>query len=102
MEKKSRKDIIITKRFRKNTNRVYDHLLTNFSPRTALSFLDKINERIELISNHPSIGKASVYHRNVRSIIVSPYNLLFYRYQNDKIKVLCLFDMRSNPEKKPY
>ncbi|MFM9839325.1 MAG: type II toxin-antitoxin system RelE/ParE family toxin [Cyclobacteriaceae bacterium] len=102
MEKESRKEIILTKRFRKHADRVYDYLLTNFSSKTALEFLDKINERIELISKHPTIGKTSGDHRNVRSIIINPYNLLFYRYQNDKIKILCLFDMRRNPERKPY
>lgn len=102
MEKESRKEIIITKRFRKNTDRVFDYLLSNFSPKTALLFLDKIQERIDLISNHPAIGKPSPNHRNVRSIMVKPYNLLFYRYQNNKVIILCLFDMRSNPEKKPY
>lgn len=102
MEKESRKEIIITKRFRKNTDRVFDYLLSNFSPKIAQLFLDKIRERIDLISNHPAIGKPSPNHRNVRSIMVKPYNLLFYRYQDNKIIILCLFDMRSNPEKKPY
>jgi plasmid stabilization system protein ParE len=97
MEKESRKEIIITKRFRKDTDRVFDYLLSNFSPKTALSFLDKIQERIDLISNHPAIGKPSPNHRNIRSIMVKPYNLLFYRY--NKVTILCLFDMRSNPEK---
>lgn len=102
MEKESRKEIIITKRFRKDTDRVFDYLLINFSSKIALSFLDKIQERIDLISKHPSIGKPSPNHRNVRSIMVKPYNLLFYTYQNNKITILCLFDMRRNPEKKPY
>jgi plasmid stabilization system protein ParE len=102
MEKESKKEIIISKRFRKNADHVYDYLLDNFSSKTAWLFLDKIRERIELISKYPSIGKVSANHRNVRSIIVAPYNLLFYRYEGNKIKILSLFDMRSNPAKKPY
>ena len=102
MESEGKKEIIITKRFFKNTYQVYHYLLNNFSSKTALLFLDKIEERIELIANHPTIGKASVDRQNVRSIIVKPHNLLFYQYQNDKIKILCLFDMRSNPDRKPY
>jgi plasmid stabilization system protein ParE len=86
MEEASRKEIIITKRFRKDTDRVFHYLLSNFSSKIAL-----------LISNHPAIGKPSPNHRNIRSIMVKPYNLLFYRY--NKVTILCLFDMRSNPEK---
>lgn len=98
MEKK----VIITKRFRNNTYRLYHSILKNFSAKTAFLFLDKIEDRVELISKHPTIGKASSKKQNVRSIIVTPHNLLFYRYQDDKIEILCLFDMRRDPDKKPY
>jgi len=55
MEKK----IIITKRFRNNILRVYQYLLKEFSDKTANLFLDKVTERIELITAHPTIGKPS-------------------------------------------
>ena len=98
MEKK----VIITKRFRNNTYRIYHSILKNFSAKTAFLFLDKIEERIELISKHPTIGKASTKKQNVRSVTITPHNLLFYRYQHNRIEILCLFDMRKNPVKKPY
>ena len=56
MEKK----IVITRRFRNNTLRVYQYLLKEFSVKTANLFLDKLKERIELIAKHPTIGKPSV------------------------------------------
>ena len=64
------KEVVITRRFRNQTLRIYQYLLKDFSPKTASHFLQKVEERIELISNHPTIGK--------------------------------LFDMRQNPDKKPY
>ena len=94
--------IVITKQFRSNTFRVYQYLLKEFSSKTALLFLDKIEERIELISKYPTIGKLSTKKENVRSILLTPHNLLFYRYHNNKIEILCLFDMRKNPIKKTY
>ncbi len=98
MEKK----IVVTKRFRNNTFQVYQYLLQNFSSNVAFLFLDKIEERIDLISKHPTIGRPSRKRQHIRSIILTPNNMLFYRTQKNKIEILCLFDTRRNPKKKPY
>ncbi len=98
MEKK----IIITKRFHNNTLRVYQYLLKEFSSKTAYHFLEELEKRIELIAKNPWIGKASVKKKNVRSVLFTPHNQIFYRYQRDTIEILCLFDMRRHPKKRPY
>lgn len=98
MEKK----IIITKRFRNNTLRVYQYLLKEFSTKTAYRFLDRLEKRIGFIAKNPEIGKASVKRKNIRSVLFTPHNQIFYRYQNKTIEILCLFDMRRNPKKRPY
>ena len=98
MEKK----IIISKRFRNNSLTVYKYLLKEFSAKTAFLFLEKIEQRIELIAKHPTIGKASKKKKDIRSILLIPHNQLFYRYRNNTIEILCLFDMRKDPKKKKY
>ena len=94
--------IIITKRFRNNTLRIYQYLLKEFSAKTAHSFLDHLEKRIEFIAKNPTTGKLSAKRKNIRSILFIPHNQIFYRYQNNSIEILCLFDMRKNPKKKPY
>jgi plasmid stabilization system protein ParE len=98
MEKK----IIITKRFRNNALNVYQYLLKNFSADIAYKFLQQLEIRIDFIANNPTVGKSSVKRKNVRSVLFTPYNQIFYRYQNGIIEILCLFDMRKNPGKRPY
>ena len=94
--------IIISKRFRNNTLRVYQYLLKEFSAKTAYNFLDRLEKRIEFISKNPTIGKQSGKRKNVRSILFTPHNQIFYRYQKNTIEILCLFDMRKHPKKRPY
>ena len=94
--------IIITKRFHNNTLRVYQYLLKEFSTKTAYHFLDRLEKRIEFIAKNPSIGRPSSKRKNVRSILFTPHNQIFYRFQNNTIEILYLFDMRKNPKKKPY
>jgi len=94
--------IIITRRFRNNTLRVYQYLLKEFSVKTAYQFLDRLEKRIEFIAKNPAIGKLSAKRKNVRSILFTPHNQIFYRFQRSTIEILCLFDMRKNPKKRPY
>ena len=76
--------------------------LKEFSAKTAFQFLEKLEQRIELIIAHPTIGKPSLKKQNIRSILFTPHNQIFYRYNDSKIEILCLFDMRKDPKKKPY
>jgi len=96
------KEIVITRLFRSHIHRTYQYLLKNFSSRTAFLFLEKIEERVELISKHPSIGKQSAKKPDIRSIQLIPHNLIFYRIKGNRVEILCLFDTRQNPIKKPY
>lgn len=98
MEKK----VIITKRFRNHTLKIYEYLCKEFSNSTALSFLNRLEQRIDFITNNPTVGRLSVKKNNIRSILFTPHNQIFYRYQNETIEILCLFDMRKNPKKRPY
>jgi len=94
--------IIISKRFRNNSRKTYQYLLNNFPANTAYNFLVTLEKRIEFIAANPTVGKSSGKNKHVRSILFFPHNQIFYRYQNDIIEILCLFDMRRNPTKRPY
>jgi len=98
MEKK----IIITNRFRNNTLRVYQYLLKKFSAKIAYNFLGRLEKRIDFISKNPEIGKLSIKRKNVRSVLFTPHNQIFYPYYDGIIEILCLFDLRKNPKKRPY
>ena len=96
MEKK----IVVSKRFRKNTLKIFEYLIKEYSEKTALYFLDKLQQRVELITRYPEIGKPSQIRPNVRSITFQPHNRIYYRINMNTIELLCLFDMRK--KKLPY
>jgi plasmid stabilization system protein ParE len=96
------REVVITKRFRNNTLRVYEYLLKEFSAATAFNFIDSLEKRIEFIAKNPTIGKESVKKKNIRSLLFTPHNQIFYRISKNKIEIVSLFDMRKNPLNKPY
>ena len=98
MEKK----IKITKRFRNNILLVYQYLLKEFSKKSADNFLKRLEKRIDFIADNPQMAKrrskesmseAFYSRRTIKFFIVTKATLL---------EILCLFDMRKNPKKKPY
>ena len=96
------KKIIISRRFRKNTFRIFQYLLEQFSASTADNFLERREQRIDFIVSNPEADKVSLKRKDVRSILFIPYNQIFYRYRNNTIEILSLFDMRKNPAKRPF
>ena len=94
------KEIVVSKRFRKNTAAVYDYLLQEFSSKAAYQFLDKLQHRVEFISRYPEAGKLSQKKANIRSLLLQPHNRIFYRVTPGRIELLCLFDLRK--KRPPY
>jgi plasmid stabilization system protein ParE len=94
--------IIVTKRFRQNVVETYEYISNTFSSKTASLFLDRIERRIDFIAAHPEAGKPSQKRKNVRCVLLPPHNQIYYRFQNDTVEILLLFDMRQNPNKNPY
>ena len=94
------KKIVVSKRFRKNTHKVYNYLLREYSSKIAFGFLNKLEQRVELIIQYPEIGKSSQKKVNIRSITLQPHNRVYYRINKNTIELLCLFDMRR--KKLPY
>ena len=85
---------------RKNTLKAYEYLIKEYSAKTAFDFLDRLQQRIELIIQYPEIGKSSQKKANVRSVTLQPHKRIYYRLNSNNIELLCLFDMRKN--KSPY
>ncbi len=73
------KRIVVTKVFRRNTLSVYEYILKEFSAKAAFEFLNKLEDRIELIIRYPEIGKPSLKVLNVRSLVLSPHKRIYYR-----------------------
>ena len=75
MEKK----VVVSRRFQRNALNVYEYLLKEYSEKTAFIFLDKLQQRVELIIRYPEIGKLSQKKENVRSVTIQPHNRIYYR-----------------------
>ena len=91
MEKK----VIITKRFRNNTLRVYQYLLKEFSAKTAYNFLAQLEKRIDFIIKNPEAGKKSGKRKNVDSILFTPHSKIEFTSPTESVSQTNIFNAGS-------
>ncbi len=68
----------------------------------ADEFIAETENRLATLAQHPYIGIASDKIGNVRSILLTKQNRLYYRIEGNKLVVLSIFDIRQNPAKNNF
>jgi len=70
--------------------------------KTATEFLSKLDTRIHILKEQPFIGKPSAKKPEIRTILITRHNRLYYKVSNKAIIILNMYDTRRNPQKNPY
>jgi hypothetical protein len=61
-----------------------------------------MDKRIETLKKQPFIGKPSSSKPDVRTILISKQNRLYYKFSKDSIVLSNMYDTRPNPKKNRY
>ena len=94
--------IIVKKRFTNKVRKVLAYLEKEWSHKVAVDFLLKIDRRIELLTRQPAIGAPSTKIKDVRGLLITRHNRMYYKIKDDKVIILNMYDTRMNPKKNPY
>lgn len=81
---------------------IVDYLRNKWSAASAEKFLNIVESRVDQLSYFPLIGIASQKNPAIRYIIITKHNKLYYRFNNNVIEVLNIFDTRQHPDKNTY
>jgi len=81
-------------------NETIDYLLKNWSEKELKNFAKALDNTLELISKNPKIFQKSSSSKSIRRAVVSKYNNLYYRCNEDTVEVISLFSNRKNPKSK--
>jgi plasmid stabilization system protein ParE len=95
-------EIVIKKRFTYKVQKVLTYLEKEWSSKVASEFLLKIDHRISLLVTQPEIGAPSLKVKDVRAVLITRHNKMYYQIKNNKVIILNLYDTRINPKKKRY
>jgi len=94
--------IIVKKRFTYKVQKVLTYLEKEWSKKVAGQFLLKIDRRLDLLSKQPFVGAASVKIKDIRGLLITRHNKLYYKVKGNTVIVLNMYDTRMNPKKNPY
>jgi plasmid stabilization system protein ParE len=77
----------------------FDYLETNWTEKELNKLGLEIEKTLELISINPELFPKTRKKKNVRRVLVTKHNTLYYRTSNKKIEILSFFSNRKNPNK---
>ena len=94
--------IVIKKRFTSTVNKVLTYLQIEWSQKVAIEFMTKVDRRIELLTRQPYIGAPSSKVKDVRGLMITRHNKMYYKVTGNKVIVLNMYDTRMDPTRNPY
>ncbi len=94
--------VIIKKRFTNKVQKVLAWLNKEWSAKVASEFLEKIDYRIGLLAKQPYAGAPSAKVKDIRGLLITRHNKMYYKVKGDKVIILNMYDTRINPKKKSY
>jgi plasmid stabilization system protein ParE len=94
--------IVVKKRFTNKVQKVLAYLEKEWSHKVAEEFLIKIDRRINQLTKQPHLGVSSSKIKDVRGLLITRHNRMYYKIKDDKVIILNMYDTRINPKRNPY
>lgn len=95
-------EVVLKKRFLNKVQRVLSYLEKEWTAGVANDFLSKVNYHLDLLSKQPHIGAISTKEKDVRGLLITRHNKLYYTVKGSKVIILNMYDTRMNPKRNPY
>ncbi len=94
--------IIWSKRADKKFDNIIDYLNESFGESVTKSFVRKVYDFLDILSEFPELGSIENKERGIRGFTIVKNINVFYRIENKTIYLLDFFDNRQNPKKKTF
>ena len=94
--------IITKKRFENKVIKLLNYLATEWNDSVAINFKKILLGKLDLLATEPGIGAEVSSLKNIRSILITKHNKVYYRIEKDSIIIINMIDTRRNPKKNPF
>jgi plasmid stabilization system protein ParE len=96
------KKVVWTKRASRKFDGIIEYLEEDWNENVVRAFVLRTEKILELLSNNPELGTVENSERGIYGFRLTKHNRLFYRFDDQRLIVLNLFDNRQNPKRKRY
>ncbi len=94
--------IVYKKRFYNKLIALLLYLEKEWNEDIAKQFIEKLDKRINTLKQQPNIGSSSQTVKNIRGILITKHNKLFYKISGSNVIILNMYDTRINPKRNRY
>jgi plasmid stabilization system protein ParE len=94
--------IIWTKLAQKEFYAIITYFEHKASEQAIEKFYQLVEEKLELLEKYPESGRLVEIQRQVRVVNLDKYRQMVYRVKGKSLYISHFFDMRQNPNKRPY
>jgi plasmid stabilization system protein ParE len=73
------------------------YLEQEWSTKTKLKFLEKMNSKFEILKTTPELFPKSQTRPELRKLVITKQSVALYKVEKDIIYIITIFDSRQNP-----
>lgn len=81
-------------------HKTVDYIEEEWGERSAIKFINTINEFLATLEVYPEIGKMEIQEKGIRGFVISRQTTVLYRIKSETIILLKFFDNRQHPIKR--
>lgn len=94
--------IVWSKRADKKFNKITDYLQNEWGENVTSSFVKKVYDFLDILSEFPEIGTIEHNGRKIRGFTLVKQVNIFYKISGNKIIILNFFDNRQEPKTRRF
>jgi len=91
-----------SEQFERTSAKTARWLKKEWSFKLAQEFRNKLAVAIEKVISNPFIGKRSSQYEDIRSVLVTKHNRLFYHITDNTITFLDIIELKQSPHRNKY
>ena len=91
-----------SKEFLKNTLFVLNYIEKEWGIKSAERFQTLLDSKIDKLSIHAKTGSLINKNKNIRKLMITKHNKIYYRINKNEINILTLFENKMDPKKNKY
>ncbi|WP_373060271.1 type II toxin-antitoxin system RelE/ParE family toxin [Zunongwangia sp. H14] len=78
---------------------LFEFLIKKWSYKVKTDFVQKLDRSIDIIKDQPEIFPESQTEKGLRKCVITKQTTLYYRFDDEKIYIVTIFDTRKDPQK---
>ena len=78
------------------------YYIQNDAHQAAISFNQKVRDAIVKLADNRKVGRKEPNAKTILFILVGKYHRLYYRKIGTTLRIVCFFDTRQDPAKRPF